>query len=186
MSAATATFEELLEQLRTAGAAEFQRGYVAGFNAAVSALAEQARRMGPSITLPTRVIDYSEADAQDAEAGNEPSAREQTLPTDAPSRAPRGALDEVLERVLADHPGMTTPEVEVAVLSADPRIAIKSVYNRLRHWEKSGRRFRRSGQRWYRIKDFPPPWRDHSSPQGETGDVGSPASFNLALEGRPA
>lgn len=76
---------------------------------------------------------------------------------------------------------MTTQEVEAAVMEADDRIAIKSIYNRMRYWEKQGKRFRRDkdNNRWYRVQDLPAPWAANRSPQGETGAVAAPASFDL-------
>lgn len=94
-------------------------------------------------------------------------------------RAPRGLVDDVLEHVLSDRPGMSQEEVEAAVAEVDDRIAPKSVYNKLRWWEKKGQRFRRHRGRWYRIEDIPPPWADKSSPEGETGGSEPPASFDL-------
>ena len=99
------------------------------------------------------------------------------LPENA-KRAPKGLVDDVLLQVLAERPGMTQEEVEDAVVAVDDRIAKKSVYNKLRWWEKQGQRFGRLSGRWYRLEDLPAPFSIKSSPQGETGGV-EPPGFDL-------
>jgi hypothetical protein len=69
---------------------------------------------------------------------------------EARERAPRGLLDKILDEVLAPGRRLTIDEVEREVLGRDPRIALKSVYNRLRHYEKTDGSFRRVGGRWQR------------------------------------
>lgn len=95
-------------------------------------------------------------------------------------RAPRGLVDVVLEDVLKASPGMTQSEVEDAVVAVDDRISRKTVYNTLRRYENSGRKFRRDKrQLWYRVGDLPPPWADLAgSPKGETGGDEPPVSEN--------
>lgn len=71
-------------------------------------------------------------------------------------RAPKGALDPLLDEILRERPGLTTGEVENAVRDRDPRIAIKSVYNRLRHCERLNEKFQRQDGKWF-IRVPPPP-----------------------------
>lgn len=98
-------------------------------------------------------------------------------------RAPKGLVDDVLEMVLKASPGLTQEQVETAVVAMDHRIAVKSVYNKLRAWERQNRRFRRHKGLWYRIADIPPIGAEQSSPQGEAGGVAPPDPFNELLHG---
>lgn len=80
------------------------------------------------------------------------------------TRAPRGLIDEVLDRAVSERPGLQIRELEREVLRLEPRIGVKSIYNRLRHLEMHGRKFRRVNDRWY-LGDRHPLYR---SPAGET------------------
>jgi hypothetical protein len=67
-------------------------------------------------------------------------------------RAPRGSVGKAVDSVLADRPGMLTPEIEERVLQNDPEIARKSVGNELRRLEgKKYKRDRPGGHRWFLI-----------------------------------
>ena len=81
-------------------------------------------------------------------------------------RAPRGVIDDVLYTALERYPGATTQQLEQVVASLDPRIAKKSIYNRLRYYERLGERFKRTGGRWYLISHSPL----IGSPRGEASD----------------
>jgi hypothetical protein len=67
-------------------------------------------------------------------------------------RAPRGSVGKAIDTVLSEKPGMLVPELEEAVLQADPEIAKKSVGNELRRME--GNKYKRDrprGYRWFLI-----------------------------------
>jgi hypothetical protein len=160
----------LLEPIQAIINKAYADGFKAGHEAAVAKLVQSVQSMAPATA--------------DPDAPSEPRKGGVLIngvsPATFAARAPRGALDHILEVVLAASPGMATPDVETAVLERDPRIAIKSVYNRLRHYEKIGRRFRRQNSLWYRIADIPAPMPVRTvSPQGETGGVAPPASSNM-------
>ena len=58
---------------------------------------------------------------------------------------------------------MLIADVENAVKNLDDRVAIKSVYNRLRHLERTTGQYQRIKNRWYRREDLPPPYvRNHA------------------------
>lgn len=167
------------EALREAARQIFALGYRAGSQATVEAIMSNATALLPG-TPPT-------SESRSIDAGR-PTSASVVIPQAASERrdevvrrAPRGLVDDALEHVLQAHPGMTQEEVEAAVTDYDSRIATKSVYNKLRSWEKSGMRFRRHRGLWYRIADIPPPWAEQSSPKGETGGVEPPASLQDIL-----
>jgi hypothetical protein len=163
--------------LRSAVRAAYKAGSDAGSQALINTLLESAARLFGDGTAENDdvlkdvpvPVDPEQEPEDESDDGNEAATR----------RAPKGLVDDVLQQVLADRPGMSQDEVEDAVVTVDPRIAKKSVYNKLRWWEKQGRRYRRHEGRWYRIADLPPPWTNKSSPQGETGGGDPPASLDL-------
>lgn len=71
-------------------------------------------------------------------------------------RAPKGSLDPLLEEILQATPGLTTSQIEHAVHERDPRIAIKSIYNRLRHCERNNEKFQRQSGKWFLRQTVPP------------------------------
>lgn len=161
--------DDAFAQGRTEGRDE---GYAEGYAAAIAQMVATVEGLGAR-TLTDR------NDAAHAVNGGAPEPKEEVAPA---ARAPRGALDPILDTILAEGPGMTTQEVEAKVAALDPRIAIRSVYNRLRFHEKSGRRFRRRDGQWYRVSDLPSPFlAAQSSPQGETGGVAPPVSANVLV-----
>jgi len=160
--------EALLAPIREAlNSGDYDAGYAAGYQAAVQQLMSNMRTMIPGDgQQPAPLIVESAVSASVVGAVRAVGA----------SRAPRGLVDNLLEEVLAERPGMTISEVEAAIAERDSRVALKSIYNTLRRWEKQGKRFRRKDHVWYRIKDLPPPWPASSSPQGEAGGVQPPDS----------
>jgi hypothetical protein len=95
-----------------------------------------------------------------AEAPSVPKRRARPVPIpvrgpEPRGRAPKGLLDDVLDDVLAERPGMVIKDLKKTVLDRDPRIAVRSVYNRLRLLERETGRFRRVDMRWYRAGDVP-------------------------------
>jgi hypothetical protein len=164
--------DHLLLPIRTAIDEAYEEGYSHGYTAAVSKLVASVEAMAPTAVKPNGQGEREATESVDTDKADDLSAYRSNAPQ---PRAPRGALDEILERVLAEKPGMTTQEIEAAVAHDDPRIAIKSVYNRLRHFEKTGRRFRRHNSRWYRVGDIPPSFPVVSSSlRSETGGVAPP------------
>jgi hypothetical protein len=163
---------EMMKPVREAGEVLYDRGFQDGYQAALDTFMATAQNLkgaprGIDSALPAGPSSVTPAPSEKANAENA-------------TRAPRGALDPLLDAALEANPGMTTQEVEKAVLEADDRIAIKSIYNRLRFWEKQGKRFRRADDgHWYRVQDLPAPWVAKGSPNGETGAVAAPASFDL-------
>jgi hypothetical protein len=101
------------------------------------------------------------------------------------SRAPKGLIDEILERVLGLCPGMTIAEVEKAVVNEDARIAAKSVFNRLRHLEKHTGEFKRVEKRWYRREDVPPSNPSVNGSQIAIPSRGFPGYVDPLSEGDP-
>ncbi|WP_034160267.1 hypothetical protein [Sphingomonas sp. ERG5] len=182
--ALNAAIKRVYEEGHGAGRAA---GYADGYAAAVADIMSAAQSMAAPSAASARPTEAEMPKGVELEAGkpeSEPetpkavrSLAEQPTPT---PRAPKGILDSALDLALEAQPGMTTPEVEVAVLEIDGRIGVRSVYNRLRHFENIGRKFRRRDGRWYRIEDLPPPWAEPSSPQGETGGVTPPGLFEAA------
>lgn len=175
--------EELLQPvfdaIRSAMREVSSRSYAAGSQAALQAILHNATALLPvqPSLIGGRSADYAKPAAEVVQSGH--VVMSDTAEAEVVRRAPRGLVDEILDQVLRTKPGMTQEEVEAAVGEADSRVAIKSVYNKLRAWEKQGRRFRRHRGLWYRIEDIPPPWAERSSPQGETGGVEPPESFDL-------
>jgi hypothetical protein len=67
-------------------------------------------------------------------------------------RAPRGSVGRAIDAVLSEKPGLLVPQLEEAVLEADPEVARKSVGNHLRHLEGTKyKRDRPGGYRWFLI-----------------------------------
>lgn len=167
--------DELLEEpVRVAIRKAFEIGYQIGSQAVVDVILTGVSRFGDPLQQPPVHRHLV------AESG----AFELTGEMVAATRAPRGLVDDVLEQVLRERPGMTQEEVEAAVVAVDDRIAPKSVYNKLRSWEKQERRFRRHLGKWYRIADLPAPFPVvASSPKGETGGLAPPASLPDILQG---
>lgn len=164
--------DELVLPIRTAVDDAYEQGYSDGFAAAVLKLVASVEAMAPTAVKPNGRGEREVAESVDTDKAEDLSAYRSNAPQ---PRAPRGALDEILEEALKSKPGMTTQEIEAVVAHNDPRIAIKSVYNRLRHFEKNGRRFRRHNSRWYRVGDIPASFPVvPSSPRGETGGVAPP------------
>ena len=172
----------VVEAMRAAARDIFSHGHNVGSQAAVQAILHNATALLPSVPSlisSGRPIDFAQSTAVETMLG---VSMTDTAEAEVVRRAPKGLVDEVLEHVLREKPGMTQEQVEAAVVALDDRIAVKSVYNKLRAWEKQGRRFRRHRGLWYRIKDIPPPWAEQSSPEGETGGPESPGPFdNLDL-----
>lgn len=168
--------QPVFDALRSAMREASSRGYAAGSQAAVQAILHNATALLPvqPSLIGGRSADYAKPAADVIQSSH--IAMSDSVEAEVVRRAPRGLVDEILDQVLRAKPGMTQEEVESAVGEVDSRVAIKSVYNKLRAWEKQGRRFRRHRGLWYRIQDIPPPWEGQSSPQGETGGVEPPIS----------
>ena len=170
--------EELLQPvfdaLRAAMREGARRAYEAGSRATVQAILQNATALLPGgATSPDeRLSEVAKPIAYEDQARID-------IGGEVARRAPKGLVDEVLDLVLQKQPGMTQEQVDAAVLEVDSRIAAKSVYNKLRAWEKMGRRFRRHRGLWYRVADIPAPWAESSSPVGETGGGVPPASLDL-------
>lgn len=130
--------------------AAIKDAYDQGFKAGVAAViaAAQTVSLSPNAESEEGQVDLRSSDEMASEA------EEDTAPVFG-VRAPKGLLDEVLDKVLRESPGLSQDEVEQRVLTADSRIAAKSVYNKLRHYEKTGRKYRRKDGLWYRIADLP-------------------------------
>ena len=115
---------------------------------AVIALLRQAHARGEESAL-ARIVEA----ARGGKAINVPPIGGGPKPPDnyvGPSRrAPKGSLDPLLEDILQASPGLTTNQIEHIVHERDPRIAIKSIYNRLRHCERNNEKFQRQGGKWY-------------------------------------
>lgn len=62
-------------------------------------------------------------------------------------KAPRGAVQEALGKILANGVGLTLPELEESVAKANDLISPKSVYNHLK--EKEGQVYRKDGGKWF-------------------------------------
>lgn len=74
-------------------------------------------------------------------------------------KAPRGLLATVLKAVLTDRPGLGLPEVELAVMAADSRIAKKSIYNHLNTNRASDGQpglYRQQQGKWFLADGAPP------------------------------
>lgn len=70
-----------------------------------------------------------------------------TAPQSSSDRAPRGALDRALKKVLSEHPGLKIKDCEELVRKIDPRISIASVGNTLRRLR--GSKYYSEGGRWF-------------------------------------
>ena len=149
-----AQIEESLEPMRAALRTAYAAGFADGRQAALDTIFANVQALVP-LDDPVRMRPTLISEAIGTANGtSDVKGVGEALP-----RAPRGLIDDVLEAVLQAKPGMTLEEVEAAVVAADDRIAPKSVYNKLRHWEKQNRKFRRArDQRWYRIGDIPAPF----------------------------
>jgi hypothetical protein len=90
---------------------------------------------------------------------------------DGRPRAPRGRLDEILADVVPKNPGLTVEQLEDLILSIDPRIARKSVYNRLRHHESTTSEYARIDMRWYHRSVF----------ESQVGQGNSPLQLRVNL-----
>ncbi|HEY1561925.1 MAG TPA: hypothetical protein VGF71_13735 [Caulobacteraceae bacterium] len=127
-------------------------GILAAVNAKVEAIAASAGK--PTLLgggMPPTLETKREA------AKPEPTNREDVADSFTPvrQRAPRGLIDEVLEDVLAFAPGLSLAAIERAVLEEEPRIARRSVFNRLRLHEQNSGRYQRVNGHWYRKQDVP-------------------------------
>lgn len=140
----TSRVADIHESVATALEAAYQRGFEDGQKALREAfLVFASTRVGPA--APTFLGSGSLPSTSTTDAAEE----------EVRTRAPRGALDAVLNEVLAPGVRMTIDEVEAAVKERDSRVALKSVYNRLRHFEKTDGRFRRVRGRWQRREEQP-------------------------------
>ncbi|MEN6630451.1 MAG: hypothetical protein ABFC42_12495 [Sulfuricella sp.] len=140
--AVTINIGDAITSLQGAVEGAYKDGFSAGYKAAIDAVIAATR------SLPNApYVDLGDSDSvhQDVKPAN----------VTAP-RAPRGLAEELLDRILSERPGLTQQEVEDAVVAADSRISPKSVYNRLRDYERKGKKYRRKEGRWYKIADIPP------------------------------
>ncbi len=132
--------------------------------AQMAALVDAAYAQGVSDTL-GRIIDAARSgNPVHAAPGTPLNVDRYVVPhhSDTPGkRAPKGSLDPILDEVLTERPGLSTGQVEQEVLKRDSRIALKSIYNRLRHCEKTDQKYYRQNGNWYRKPDpnevFSPP-----------------------------
>lgn len=164
-----ANFDNLLEQLRSAADASYERGYQVGYRAALKKIMSNVQS-DPLVSGEATPSDIAVLPRE--EQGQRP-------------RAPKGLADELVEKVLAANPGLTMPNVERTVHSLDARVSAKTVYNTLMKWERAGRKFRRHSGKWYRIGDLPTSLVVNRSPSGETGGQQPPESLTLYSQGDP-
>lgn len=123
-------FDSLIEELRAEIDAAYKRGFEAG------ALDMRDRILNAAQGGPVTPPEHPRAQGS------------WTIVTSA--RAPRGAVGRLLAEVLADHPGLTTTEIELIAGDYDKGVATKSIGNELRRFQ--GMKYRRDDSgKWFLI-----------------------------------
>lgn len=142
--------DSIIEELRAEVAAEieaaYERGFVAGGEDMRDRILNAAR--GPVTPPPADVVAAAVADDKPRRTPRTP-IRSSSKPT---GRAPRGAVGEMLQMILTQHPGLTISAIEDLASQYDPDVALKSIGNSLRRFE--GEKYRRASfGRWFLIGD---------------------------------
>ncbi len=70
-------------------------------------------------------------------------------PEESKTRAPRGSVRGLVQRVLTETPGLRTGEIGERVAGLDPRVSPSSASNELRRFE--GQFYRKEGDTWFLI-----------------------------------